>query len=124
MMVLHNLAHPGKDSIREKNQTDQTFLPSKLSLAHNNQIIRYTQASPFIQTETNLPLLPSFLTMNCVTVFVHCSQSNYMPADEGDPVSLNQGRNSSSKVSEKWGQPKRLQGLTIIEHRVEEKAMD
>lgn len=47
-----------------------------------------------------------------------------MPADEGDPVSLNQGRNSSSKVSEKWGQAKRLQGLTIIEHRVEEKAMD
>lgn len=47
-----------------------------------------------------------------------------LPADEGDPVSLNQGINSSSKVSEKWGQPKRLQGLTIIENRVEEKAMD
>lgn len=47
-----------------------------------------------------------------------------MPADKGDPVSLNQGKNSSSQVSENWGQQKRLRGLAIIEHRAEEKAMD
>lgn len=47
-----------------------------------------------------------------------------MPAGKGDPVSLNQGKNSSSQVSENWGQQKRLRGLAIIEHRAEEKAMD